>query len=224
MNFETTGIILMAGNSIRYGKNINKNFELINNKPVFMYSLNAFIKNNYIKNIIIVAKTNEKKIVKKIINNLKNTKQIKIVNGGNTRKESVYNALLKVKTNIVIIQDSARPLIQQKYINKCIKSMKKFDGASIGVRSKDTIKIANKQNIVDYTTNRENTWIIQTPQCFHTDIILNMHKKYKDIEVTDDCSLLEKDKYKIKLIEGDYFNIKITTIEDLTFIENFVNK
>lgn len=121
-----TGIILSAGNSTRFGKNRNKNFELINGKSVLSYSLNAFKNNDYIDNIIVVIKEENREIVQKIINEQKINKKTDIVSGGKSRKESVYNAI-------------------------------------IGVKSKDTIKITDENNVVVDTTNRNNTWIIQTP-------------------------------------------------------------
>ena len=100
--------------------------------------------------------------------------------------------------------------------------MNNYKGATIGVKSKDTIKISNKCGIVINTTKRENTWIIQTPQCFDRKILLTLHEKYKELEVTDDCMFLEKANYKVKIIEGDYTNIKITTFEDLNIIKEFL--
>ena len=101
--------------------------------------------------------------------------------------------------------------------------MNEFKGVTIGVKAKDTIKIANDNNVVESTTNRANTWVIQTPQCFDRNVLLQMHEKYRDNEVTDDCMLLEKDNYKIKIIEGDYSNIKITTYGDLGIIKSIIN-
>ena len=195
-----TAIILVAGNSIRYGKNVNKNFEILNGKPILAYSLEAFNQNPYIDNIIVTIKENELNEVKNIINKISLIKPIDIIIGGNTRKESVYNSIKKTSSNIVIIHDGARPLIKQEYINNCIENMKDFKGVTIGVKSKDTIKLTDENDIVINTTNRANTWIIQTPQCFDRLILLNMHEKYKNEDVTDDCSLLEKDGYKIKII------------------------
>ena len=217
-----TGIILVAGNSTRYGKGINKNLEQIDDKPVFLYSLNAFDNNKYIDNIIIAVKANEKEEIEKILKEDKFLKEVKIVIGGKTRKESVYNCIKEADSDIVIIHDGARPVIKQEYINNCIKNMNKYDGVTIGVKSKDTIKITDENNIVLNTTKREFTWNIQTPQCFKRKILLNMHNKYKDEKVTDDCELLEKDNYKIKILEGDYTNIKITTQEDFEIVKKFL--
>lgn len=219
-----TAIILAAGNSTRYGKNRNKNFEIVNGKSVLSYSLNKFDKNIYVDNIIIAIKESEKQELTDIINKESLAKNISIIIGGDTRKESVYNCIKNTSSDIVIIHDGARPLIKQEYINNCIEKVKEFKGVTVGVKSKDTIKITDQNDIVVNTTNRSNTWIIQTPQCFDRDILLKMHEKYKNDDVTDDCSLLEKDNHKVKIILGDYSNIKITTSEDLDIVKRFADE
>jgi 2-C-methyl-D-erythritol 4-phosphate cytidylyltransferase len=219
-----TAIILVAGNSTRFGKDRNKNFEILNGKSVLAYSLDAFDKNAYIDHIIVAIKECEKSKINSIINKESLTKNVDIIIGGNTRKQSVYNCIKTINSDIVIIHDGARPLIKQEYIINCIENMKEFKGASIGVKSKDTIKITDENNIVINTTNRNSTWLIQTPQCFDRLTLLKMHDKYKNEDVTDDCSLLEKDKYKVKIIQGDYSNIKITTSEDLDIIKKLLMK
>ena len=127
-----TAIILIAGNSTRFGKNTNKNFETIDGKTILTYSLEAFDRNIYIDNIIIAVKECEMQEVKKIINKQKLAKNIDIVIGGNTRKQSVYNCIKSTNSDIVIIHDGARPLIKQEYITNCIENMKDFKGVTIG--------------------------------------------------------------------------------------------
>lgn len=222
LNKKVTAIILVAGNSTRFGQNRNKNFELINGKSILSYSINAFNKNQYIDNIIVVIKQDDKETVEEIINKENVLKKLDIVTGGNSRQESVYNAIKNTTSEIVIIHDGARPAIKQKYINSEIEGMSNFKGVTVGVKSKDTIKITDDNGIVLNTTKRSNTWIIQTPQCFDRQILLDLHEKYKDTEVTDDCMLLEKGGYKIKIIEGDYTNIKVTTYEDIDIIKQFI--
>jgi len=217
---KVTAIILIAGNSTRFGTNGNKNFEKINGKYVFEYSLEAFLDNEYVDNIIVAIKKNERDLVEQILVNV--TKEIKVIIGGNTRKESVYNCLRETNSDIVIIHDGARPMIKQNYINECIESINKVKGVTIGVKSKDTIKITDEDNIVINTTKRSNTWLIHTPQCFDRKILLRMHEKYDNEDITDDCMLLELDGYKVKIIEGDYTNIKITTKEDMNIIKEFI--
>lgn len=217
-----TAIILAAGNSTRYGQNRNKNLEDVNGKTVMLYSISAFYSNTYVDNIAIAVKKDEMEIVKNIIEKENFKKPVHIIIGGKSRKESVYNCLKETNADIVIIHDGARPALNPSYIDKCVESMKKFKGVTIGVKSKDTIKITDENHVVKNTTVRANTWVIQTPQCFDKNILLSMHEKYKNDEATDDCMLLEKEGYPIKIIEGDYTNIKITTYEDINIIKGFV--
>ena len=217
-----TAVILVAGNSTRYGQNRNKNFENIQGKPVILYSLEEFHKNRYIDNILIGAKEEEIPIIKNILQKEQFTKPIDMIVGGNSRQETVYHCIQQTEADIVVIHDGARPAIKQEYINQCIESMKEFEGATVGVPSKDTIKITDENNIVVDTTKRSNTWIVQTPQCFERKSLLEMHEKYKNEEVTDDCMLMEKGNYKVKILEGDYTNIKITTYSDIAAINNYI--
>ena len=221
---KVTAIILVAGNSTRYGQNRNKNFDKIEEKEVMVYSLEAFNKNGFIDNIIIGTKEEEIPTVKEIISREHMDKQVNIVIGGKSRQETVHNCIKQTDADIVVIHDGARAAIAQEYINSCVKNMDKFKGVTIGVRSKDTIKITDENNIVIDTTKRSNTWIVQTPQCFDRKILLEMHEKYKNEEVTDDCMLMEKGNYKVKILEGNYTNIKITTYEDMATIKEFLKK
>lgn len=220
---KVTAIILAAGNSVRYGQNRNKNLEVINNQTILEYSLQEFNKNKKIDNIIITVKNTDLEDINKIIYKNRSTKPIKTVIGGNTRQESVYNSINATDSDIVIIHDAARPLIKQEYIDNCIDEMDNFKGVTIGVKSKDTIKIASNDGIIEQTTNRSNTWIIQTPQCFNRLSLLQAHNKFKnDPDITDDCMILERNNEKVKIISGDYSNIKLTTFEDLNLVNEFL--
>lgn len=219
-----TAIILVAGNSTRYGQNRNKNFEMVNGKTVVSYSLEAFDQNTYVDDIIIGAKKEEVAVINEILQKEQPKKPVAIVLGGCSRQETVYHCIQNTNSDIVIIHDGARPAIKQEYASKCIESMREFKGVTMGVRSKDTIKITDEKGIVVNSTQRSNTWIIQTPQCFDRKILLEMHQKYRNEEVTDDCMLLEKNHDKVKIIEGDYTNIKITTYEDIDIIKEFIKK
>lgn len=224
---KTTAIILIAGNSTRYGKNYNKNFEILGNKKIFEYSIDAFNINKNITDIIVVSKKEELSTVQKIIDNKKLDKPIQIVVGGNSRNESVYNALNSTSSDIVIIHDGARPLIKQSFINDCVKSITSDNvfGVSVAVKSKDTIKVTDNNNVVLSSTVRKDSWMVQTPQCFNRKILIDSYKNISNFdEITDDCSILEKNNYKVKLINGDYTNLKITTPEDILIASTFLNK
>ena len=217
-----SAIILVAGDSTRYGKNRNKNFEIIYEKPVFMYSVEMFDNNDYIDDILIAAKESEFETIRNYLKMYDTKKQIKLIAGGASRKESVCNCINQCESNLVIIHDGARPLIKREYIDNCIESMDDFKGVTVGAKSKDTVKVTDMNNIVKETTKRENTWLIQTPQCFDRKILQEMHSKYANDEVTDDCSLLEKDFYEIKIIPSDYTNVKITTSEDMDIVKRLI--
>ena len=222
---KVTAIILAAGNSVRYGQNRNKNLEVVNNQTILEYSLKEFNKNKRIDNIIIATKKSDLEEINKIIYKNRSAKPIKTVIGGNTRQESVYNSINSTDSNIVIIHDAARPMIKQEYIDKCIDDMDNFKGVTIGVKSKDTIKIASNDGIIEQTTNRSNTWVIQTPQCFDRLSLLEAHDKFKNAsDITDDCMILERNNEKIKIISGDYSNIKLTTFDDLNLVNEFLKK
>lgn len=224
MGKAVTAIILVAGNSTRFGKNRNKNFEIIEGKEVLLYSLEKFNDNRLVKDIIIVCKNNEETIVNNIVNKITLKKDIKYVTGGATRQESVYNALKKINSEIVIIHDGARPMIKDEFITKCIEEMENYKGVSIAVKSKDTIKITDDNGIVKETTFRKNTWIIQTPQCFDKELLLSMHEKFQgDETVTDDCMLIERSGSSVKLIEGEYSNIKVTTYDDVNLVKGYLS-
>ena len=221
---NVTAIILVAGNSTRFGKNRNKNFEIINGKEILLYSLEAFNSNKYVENIIIAGKADEMDKIKGISSKVILNKPLNFIVGGNTRQESVYNCIKETGSKIVIIHDGARPMIKDRFITDCIEAMKNFKGVTIAVKSKDTIKITDDDGIVKETTLRKNTWVIQTPQCFDREKLLEMHEKFMgDETVTDDCMLMERSGEKVKLIEGDYSNIKVTTFDDMNLINGYLN-
>jgi len=121
-----------------------------------------------------------------------------------------------------LIHDGARPLIKKEFIDNLLDQMNDYKGATIAVKAKDTVKIGNENDEVIATTNRNNTWIVQTPQCFDRKILLRCHETTPDNLSTDDCTLLERENYKVKLVNGDYSNIKLTTKEDINIIKEYV--
>lgn len=222
-NKKVTAIILIAGNSTRFGKQRNKNFEVIGGKEVILYSLEAFNNSDCIDDIIVGTKSDELDMAKEIISKITMQKPIKYVIGGATRQESVYNCIKETNSDIVIIHDGARPMIKPSFITDCVNAMDEFKGVTIAVKSKDTIKISDDNGIVKETTLRKNTWVIQTPQCFDRKLLLAMHEKYMgDETVTDDCMLMERSGESVKLIEGEYSNIKVTTYDDVSLVEGYL--
>ena len=214
-----TAIILAAGSGKRMGADINKVYLRLKDKPIISYSIDKFLANKYIDEVILVIKKGEDKLFSELGYTLKT------VYGGETRKDSVYNALKEAKGEIVIIQDGARPFIKEDFINRCVEAMKEFAGVTIGVKEKNTIKLTDESGVVTETIDRSKAWQIQTPQCFDRGLLLKAHEQYVNtaIDITDDCMLVELMGKKVKIIEGEYSNIKITTKEDVTAAAGYLS-
>lgn len=213
-------VIVAAGTGSRMNMGINKQFIKLEEKEIIAYTIEKFYNNSNIEDIVVVVKEDESEFFKKEILDKYNFKNIKIAYGGKERQDSVYNGLksLDKKCDIVLIHDGARPFVSDKIIDNCIEEVKEHKAIVVGVPVKDTIKVIdNDKNIVD-TPNRSVLWAVQTPQTFDYNILIDAYKDaFKSgFYGTDDAMLVERIGYKVKMVEGSYNNIKITTQEDLS--------
>lgn len=221
-------IIVAAGTGSRMKKDINKQFIKLDNKEIIAYTIDKFYINNEIDDIVVVIKKDEEDYFKENILEKYNFKNIKIAYGGEERQDSVYNGIQKLDKNceVVLVHDGARPFVTEEIINNSIQEAKKYNAVVVGVKVKDTIKVVGEEgNIVD-TPNRKYLWSVQTPQVFKYDIITKAYENAynENYYGTDDAMLVEKIGYDVKMIEGSYDNIKITTQEDLNFGEQILRK
>ena len=217
-------IIVGAGEGKRIG-NKDKTFLVIDEKPLLAHSILPFEKCNLIDEIILVVKKDKIEHAKKLIDEYKFKKVQKIISGGKTRQDSVYNGLSKIKnTDVILVHDIARPFITENLIKDCIKNAKKFGAVIPAISIKDTVKIGNK--FVKKTICRNNLFLIQTPQVFKYKILKEAYESAKKSKFygTDDASLVEKLGHKIKLISGSPKNMKITIPEDIIIAENLLKK
>lgn len=215
-----SGIIVAAGKGERMKAPINKVFLKIGNCTILEYTVNAFLNCKKIDEIIIV--TGKKYIgqCKEIF--LNSSKPIKVISGGATRQQSVYNGICASNGDFVAIHDGARALILPEDIENVVNAGMKYNAATLGVPSKDTIKIINDAKFINTTPERKYVYQIQTPQVFKKEFIKSAHEKCK-IEATDDCMLAEAYGAKIIVVDGSYENIKITTPEDMILAEIIMN-
>ena len=212
-------VIVAAGTGSRMNMGINKQFIKLEGKEIIAYTIEKFYNNSNIEDIVVVVKEDESEFFKKEILDKYNFKNVKIAYGGKERQDSVYNGLklLDEKCDVVFIHDGARPFVSDKIIDKSIEEAKEHKAIVVGVPVKDTIKVIdNDKNIVD-TPNRSVLWAVQTPQTFDYNILIDAYKDaFKNkFYGTDDAMLVERIGYKVKMLEGSYNNIKITTQEDL---------
>tara|TARA_B100000579_G_scaffold435501_1_gene458937 strand:+ start:31 stop:1167 length:1137 start_codon:yes stop_codon:yes gene_type:complete len=213
-------ILLAAGNSKRFGSKIPKPFIKIGQKTLLEYSIMKFNKIKQIKKTIVVVNNKHSKYFK----NIKSKNLIKIV-GGKTRQESTYRALNYIKKNRikcvkVLIHDAARPNFSLQLIKKIIKLSQKYT-----VIPKISIQDALKENAgTDFLLNlpREKFFLTQTPQSFNFKDILKLHDKNKFVYRDDDLSLVQS-LHKVKFIDGEKNNFKITNKQDFKMMKNFMN-
>lgn len=212
-----TGIIVAAGRGTRMGAAENKVFLKIYDKTILEYTTEAFLKCADIDEIVIVTGSRD---VKRCCGMFKNVgKPVKVVSGGETRQQSVCNGIMAADGDIAAIHDGARALITPQLISQAVGACRQFGAAALGVMSKDTVKLADKEGFIERTLDRSYTYQIQTPQVFECDIIKKAHKENMTGLATDDCALVETMGIAVKIVEGSYENIKITTPEDMLVAE-----
>ena len=209
-------IILAAGKSKRFENTIPKQYTKLGNKTILEHSLDAFSDFKQIKKTIVVYNKKHKKYLKKI--NLKNVIRVA---GGDTRQESTFRALNKIKNMYckkVLIHDSARPFPSKKLINKIISNIKKNDAVIPIIKINDATKRVEK-NVVFKNIKRDNLRTSQTPQGFTFKKIYEKHKNNSYEQFDDDAALFTNDNEKVLCVNGDKKNFKITDKEDLKIFE-----
>lgn len=213
-------VIVAAGSGSRMKMGINKQFIKLNDKEIIAYTIDKFYNHDEINDIVIVIKKEEIEFFTTEIINKYNYKNIKIAYGGLQRQDSVYNGikLLNEDCDLILVHDGARPFITNDIISNSIEEAKKNSAVVVGVPVKDTIKIINENNEIIDTPNRSQLWAVQTPQTFKYDVLKKAYEDAFECDFygTDDAMLVERIGYKVKMIEGSYNNIKITTREDLS--------
>lgn len=218
---SNVAIILGAGNGTRMKSEKSKLLLEIGSKTVIERSVEAFLSVSDIDEIIVVARAQDIDIYSELLTD----ERISFVIGGATRQQSVKNAVETVDdAHLIVIHDGARPLIKCEDIEKTIRAAEEFSAAAVGVFVKDTIKIVDKQGFVESTPERSTLFAVQTPQIFDFDLYKNAMQKADEqgLDFTDDCQLVELCGGKVKMVEGSYSNIKITTPDDIALAENLL--
>lgn len=205
-------LLLMAGSGTRTTLSYNKVEYKINNKPLYQYSLEKFLSLEQCHKVILVVKEDEYDKYKDLIN-----ERIDIAIGGDTRFNSVLNGAKKATQDILLIHDAARPNIKLNSIIDLYDASLTNKACCLAVKVKDCIRNVEEQS---YTLERNNLWQIQTPQAVDRKLLITGLESNKFSSYYDDCEVLEKN-YNIKchIVEGDYTNIKVTTNEDLKYME-----
>lgn len=228
---KAAAIIVAAGKARRFGG--LKQFATLGGKPVYQWSVDVFSELKEVKKIILVL---PRKNLKEIAARHASDEKILCVAGGKERFESVINGLKKLPEgiNLVAIHDAARPLIKKSVVKKSLSAGYKYGAAIVATNATDTIKTTQDGEFVARTIPRHIARLTQTPQVFRREIITNAYatfiknsagKHFNRTELpTDDSTLVERMGVKVKIINGDNTNFKITTREDILKAETLIQQ
>lgn len=219
---RTAAVILAAGKGTRMGSQVHKQYLELFGKPLLYYALHAF-ENSSVDEIVLVTGPGEVRYCQeKIIEKYGFNKVIAVTEGGKERYHSVYEGLKAVKNcEYVLIHDGARPCVTEEIIEAAADGARVYRACAVGMPVKDTIKISDEHDFASITPDRNRLWLIQTPQAFEYQLVFRAYEELMASEqdhrgVTDDAMVVETmTQEKVKLIRGDYANIKITTPEDM---------
>ncbi len=216
-------IILGAGNGTRMKTKDSKLLLKIGGKTVIERSVDAFLSSSDIDEVIVTVREQDIETFSALLTD----ERVTFVIGGDTRQQSVRNAVETIdECGLLAIHDGARPLISSDAIDDTVRAAKEYSAAATGVYVKDTIKVVDKDGFVVNTPDRSTLFAVQTPQIFDFELYKSAlefaEKNGRDF--TDDCHLVEYYGKKVKMVTGDYTNIKITTPEDIDFAESILKK
>jgi len=219
-----TAIIAAAGNSSRMN-GINKLLFEIEGIPVIARTIDKFNSNVNINEIVVSARNSDIETIKAIVLKYNFSKVTAVVDGGDTRAQSIKNSVMASsdKTDFFAIHDGARPLITSRVIDETIFYATKYRAAVAGVPVKDTIKVVDSGFITN-TPERSTLWAVHTPQIFEKNLYLDAIENSKNCktEITDDSMLVEMLGVKVFMVNDEYSNIKITTPDDLSIVEQYI--
>lgn len=229
---KNIAIVLAGGRGSRMKTEVPKQYLLMGGKPVIYYSLAVFQKCSRIDEIILVCSREDvEKCRRDIVEYYGFSKVKRIVPGGKERYHSVYEGLKAAEEcGYILIHDGARPFIDEEMVNRVLDELPGCRACVVGVPVKDTIKLSDDGGYVAQTLPRERLWSIQTPQSFEYQLIRKAYDKLAErdpleVKITDDAMVVEYIAgIPVKLVEGSYENMKITTPEDLLLAEMILSR
>ncbi len=224
---RTVAIVPAAGSGNRMGRELSKQYLSLGGMPLLVHTLKVFEECSLVDGLLVVVPQQDIEFVRNTILSPWKLKKVNgVIPGGNERQDSVRAGVeaLDRETDLVIIHDAVRPFITIELISQCIRTAREEGAVTAGVPAKDTVKEVAPDGRVLRTCDRSMMWLTQTPQAFRRDIIENAHRAaVRDgFRGTDDTSLVERLGIAVRMIRGEYSNIKITTPDDLIFAETLL--
>jgi len=223
-------VVAAAGSGKRFGG--KKQFFEVNGKPIVEYSLAVLERSEFVHGIVVVLPEEDLPYGERLKERF--SKIEGIVAGGAERQESVYNGLKFLKgrsVREVFVHDGARPLLEPWLVRELVIAISDYEveGVVPGVKPRDTVKEVGAElepgdHFVKKTLNRDRLVLVQTPQLFNFEVLLECHERARKegFEATDDAALLERYGYSVVVIPGSFRNVKVTTREDLAVVKAFL--
>ncbi len=246
-----TAVVLAAGRGSRMESGVAKQYMLLQGKPLIWYALHAVEESSVIDDCILVTGAEDISYVKEeIVAKYGFSKVTDVVAGGKERYDSVYNGLAAAVENgtvwhgekrcapghdgYIFIQDGARPFLTEEILKRCYDAVRQNHACVAGMPVKDTVKIVDESGFASRTPDRNFLWQVQTPQVFDAPLILSAYERLmrekerlirEGISITDDAMVVETfTDCKVRLVEGSYSNMKVTTPEDMAVAEALLGR
>ena len=216
---KMTAVILAAGKSLRMEDTKDKLMIRLGGREVLSYGLETYARSGVVDEIVLVCVPGMREHMQKWAAGQRISIPVRVVEGGEHRQDSVYNALVSLGEDVeyVLIQDGARAFITADVVRRCAEAVRVYGACIAAVPVKDTIKVSDEEGFVGSTPERSLLWAAQTPQCFRRELIVRAHQKAREDGYlgTDDAVLCERFGHRVKLVQGSYDNIKLTTMDDI---------
>lgn len=225
-NVQYEVVLPAAGSGKRMGAGQNKLFIELLEKPILIHTLEVFEQDDNCTGIWLAVKPEERAFIQHMLADYGISKVKGLPAGGVERQHSVHSCMKEMEqVEIVLVHDAARPFITQDIIANLVQRAYDFGAAIAGVRAKDTMKKV-RAGIIEETIDRESLWLIQTPQAFRFDVIVEAEDVAEKVGFlgTDEAMLVERLGHAVHIVESTYENIKVTTKEDLLFGEAILRR
>ncbi|WP_446936942.1 2-C-methyl-D-erythritol 4-phosphate cytidylyltransferase [Lysinibacillus fusiformis] len=224
MQYEV--VLPAAGSGKRMGAGQNKLFLKLLKKPILIHTLEVFQQDPFCTGIWLAVKPEERIYIQELLDEYRIMKVKGLPDGGAERQHSVHSCMKEMQqVDIVLVHDAARPFITHDIIANLVQSAYDFGAAIAGVRAKDTMKKV-RNGVIEETVDRDSLWMIQTPQAFRFDLIVEAEDVAEKVGFlgTDEAMLVERLGHTVHIVESSYENVKMTTQEDLLFGEAILRK
>jgi 2-C-methyl-D-erythritol 4-phosphate cytidylyltransferase len=213
-------IVPAAGSGKRLGGSVKKQFLLLKDKPIIVHTLQRFEHCPDVDEVAVAVPEQSITEMESLVSHYRLHKISLVTVGGEKRQDSVYNILRRFTfkpSDIVLVHDGVRPFIESKRISQLIRVCKEHEAAVLAVQPKDTIRRSRGGEFFDQTLDRNALWLVQTPQAFRASLLMKAFKeaRHDRFYATDESGLVERIGVRIRIVEGSYDNIKITTQEDV---------